>query len=95
MLRLLSSDERRKHEGGAEEGGLTLDAPRRRIIIPEAPASLAQKRSFKEIMKERHRFPPVSENGPTLTPPVLRNPNGGFDDEDDGGEPRDEEDITP
>ena len=45
-------------------------------MIPEAPSSTAQKRSFAEILKERHRFPPVSENGPTLTPPVLRDENG-------------------
>ena len=60
------------------------------VLASLAPSSMAQKRSFAEILKERHRFPPVSENGPTLTPPVLRNASGGFDDD-----PQDDDDITP
>ncbi len=74
-----------------ELGKLTLDAPqRRKVMIPEAPSGMAQKRSFAEILKERHRFPPVSENGPTLSPPVLRNASGTFDED-----LPDDEDITP
>ena len=76
-------------------GTLTLDAPRRRVIIPEAPSGSAAKRSFAEILKERHRFPPVSENGPTLTPPVLRNANGTFDTDDDDQETDDDSDDVP
>ncbi len=82
-----------------EPGTLTLDTPRRKVIIPEAPSSTAQKRTFAEILKERHRFPPVSEHGPTLTPPVLRDEDGRLPGEEvdpavssSGAE---EEDITP
>lgn len=74
-----------------DQGKLTLDAPPRRsegpVIIPEAPGGMMRKRSFAEILKERHRYPPVSADGsPTLTPPVMAQM---LDAEDD------EQDITP
>lgn len=74
-----------------DQGKLTLDAPPRRsegpVIIPEAPGGMMRKRSFAEILKERHRYPPVSADGsPTLTPPVMAQM---LDEEDD------DQDITP
>jgi len=63
-----------------DSGALTLDAPHR-IIIPEAPSGSRGKRTFAEIMKERHRYPPMSADGtPTLTPPVI--PDTAGEDED-------------
>jgi hypothetical protein len=65
---------------GGDSGELTLDAPHR-IGIPEAPSGQRVKRSFAEIMRERHRYPPMSSDGsPALTPPVI--PTGDSEDED-------------
>ena len=61
--------------GDDDDGKLTLDPPPRKVIIAEAPGAnlnAHRKRSFAEILKERHRYPPVSADGsPTLTPPVV------------------------
>lgn len=65
--------------GEVEDGKLTLDAPRRggKVIIQEAPGGLPKKRSFADILRDRHRYPPVSSDGsPTLTPPVVGGGSG-------------------
>lgn len=71
-----------------ELGKLALDAPSLdspgKVIIPEAPSSSQAKRSFAEILREHHRFPPPSEDGsPTLSPPALSLPRTGSSDPDD------------
>lgn len=72
----------------ADDGALTLDAPQR-MIIAEAPSGQRGKRTFAEIMKERHRYPPMSSDGsPTLTPPTTKN----LSERDAKGE---DEDIVP
>ncbi len=75
-----------------EPGDLVLDAPTK-IMIPEAPSSSRAKRTFAEILRERHRYPPMSADGsPTLTPPVLPE----HEDDDSPAEPvGEDEDITP
>lgn len=72
-----------------DSGALTLDAPHR-IIIPEAPSGSRGKKTFAEIMKERHRYPPMSSDGtPTLTPPVITELTEGF------AKTQDDDDIVP